>query len=44
MDDALLVSAKPPLHDECVLVTPNQVKVRGDIPVNIPRLAKLSQP
>ena len=43
MDDALLVSAQPPLNNECVLVTPDQVKVRGDIPVNIPRLAELAQ-
>ena len=44
MDDALLVSAQAPLYDECVLVTPDQVKVRGDIPIDIPRLAKLPQP
>ena len=44
VDDALLVSAQAPLHDECVLVTPDQVKVRGDIPIDIPRLAKLPQP
>ena len=44
VDDALLVSAQAPLHDECVIVTPDQVKVRGDIPIDIPRLAKLPQP
>ena len=44
VNDALLVSAQAPLHDECVLVTPDQVKVRGDIPIDIPRLAKLPQP
>ena len=42
VDDSLLISAQAPLHNEGVLVTSNQIKVRGHITVNIPRLAKLS--
>ena len=43
MDDALLIRPEAALHDEGVLLAPDEVEVGGDVTVDIPRLSKLSQ-